>query len=235
MCLIQSSKESKVKKTTITFRVWQSSIIESESIQSIKFGCINNCMNSKQVIHFRVRTWNTTERLSAYNRCIHQAESMKFGSASTVVVIPTDYPQHDLVWSFQSIFISMRFYGIDLDVLRPRSALRRYFFMVLGLLLFIYKCESLIAYVFANPNTWKTETNIDCYWVVYIIIKCILSILFEIAVYTSTAFKWRSLWKKAEEMEHFIQFPTDFYRQLRRVNLTCMVVGFIWVNLLAIG
>ena len=160
---------------------------------------------------------------------------MELRSASTVVVIPTEYPQRDLVWSFQSIFFTMRFYGIDFDVLRPRSTLRRYFFMVLRMLLFIECCRLLILYMYINPKTWKTETSIDCYWVVYIISRCILSILFEAAVYTVAVFKWPSLWKKAEELEHLFLFPTDFYRQLHKVNLTCMVVGFIKVKLLAIG
>ena len=160
---------------------------------------------------------------------------MKFRSASTVVVTPTDYPQHNLVWSFQSIFITMRFYGIDLDVLLPRSTLRRYLFMVLRMLLFNYSCGAIAFYVHTMPSIWKKEKNTDNYLALYLISWCISCIIIEVAMYTSTAFKWRSLWKKAEEMEHFIQFPTDFYRQLRRVNLTCMVVGFIWVNLLAIG
>ena len=160
---------------------------------------------------------------------------MEIRADSTVVVIPTEYPQHDLVWSFQSIFITMRFYGIDLNVLQQRSTLRRYFVMVLGMLLLIYSCGTHVLYVYINPKTWKTEKNTDIYLALDIICWSTSTIIFQVAVYSTAALKWRSLWKKAEEMEHFIQFPTDCYHQLRKVNLTCMVVGFIGVKLLAIG
>ena len=160
---------------------------------------------------------------------------MKFRSApSTVVVIPSEYPQHDLVWSFQSIFIGMRFYGIDLDELLQRSALRRYFFTVLGISVVVYSCGTKASYVYNDPKTWKTEKHTDSYIAFDKISWCISAILCQVTVYWAATFKWRSLWKKAKEMEHLIQFPTDFYRQLRKVNLTCISVGFIWVNLIVI-
>ena len=58
--------------------------------------------------------------------------------------VASEYSERDLVWSLRPIFLAMRIFGTDLDVIRRRTVYRRCAFLVLAV--FILICISYIQF-----------------------------------------------------------------------------------------
>ena len=153
----------------------------------------------------------------------------KMGQArSSIVRIPSEY-HHDLQWSFQPIFFSMRIVGIDLTISASHSKFRRFGFLILTIFMLIFNVAATIVhhYEYEVPGNRETTT----YWVTFLK-KCTLTtsgILIPLILIPITVFKWELLWKKVCDLEHFMNFQNSVFLQLRKIAMctSAMVIGFI--------
>ena len=147
---------------------------------------------------------------------------------SSIVQIQSEY-QRDLLCSFQPIFFLMRFLGIELNVSQSYSKFRRFGFLTLAILMLIYNV--IATYLHYKLYEVSGNRGTASYWVA-LVKQCTLTasgILIPLILFAITIFKWKPLWKKVHEMEHFLNFQSNPLLQLRKTAIctSIMVIGYI--------
>ena len=127
----------------------------------------------------------------------------------------SEYTQHDLASSFRPISRALQCFGFDLDQAGPRSIFRRVAFLLvcLSLLVFICVANSLGIHQFLE---YRRDAEYAYYW--YLFSTAIVNILSELARFTTSVFKWETLWKKLQASDQYIGCPARFYAQIGKTN-----------------
>ena len=138
--------------------------------------------------------------------------------------------QHNLVWSFQPIFYSIRVLGVDLDVTQPRSKLRRYGFVMFQLSLMALVLSSALIHYF----TWDRERSQSpaSAWCGLLRhgARLMSTILFQLVFFSMTSLQWKKFWKEIEKMEQSVAFQPFFPHSLRRVIIFASAFIFTLVK-----
>ena len=127
--------------------------------------------------------------------------------------------QLDLAWSLQPVVYFTRLLGIDPDLCRPRSALRRYAFLggAVSLLLITLSANVIQLVYPEKPHDYTTENA--RFWIS--IIKrpamTLAGMILQLIVVTKSLFGWKPLWMKVRSLEQFVHFPESVLHRLRKV------------------
>ena len=142
---------------------------------------------------------------------------------------PSDQ-QLDIAWSLRPVLHSMRIFGVDLNVGRPPSTLRR---MVSSVLVILGSIPIISLMFLGLRAEWKFEklkTSDNWFRLILANLWCVVTLLVQLVVQPTVLFKWRPVWNQMVKVEQFVKFPLSSYRQLRRVSLTLTTLVFVIVN-----
>ena len=155
---------------------------------------------------------------------------------SVVEEIPSEYPQHDLVWSLRPVIYAMRISGIDLDLSQRPSVLRRWIFLTIAML----SCFTILyvnaVYFIPLLYILKSDASTkNLYLHISVLSDEIINSIFTGLTFTMIFLKWGTIWNQLQEMEKFIGFPAHFYKQIRKSIVASFIVPFILVNFASVN
>ena len=155
---------------------------------------------------------------------------MVWVAATNVEQVSSEYSQRDLAWSLKPIRRILQIYGTDLDVNQSCSIHKRRAFFALGVLIWFgfciigYEAITFFLNIFAGEITTESV-----YMVLYSMSLAISSSFSMGALLVASQFKWKKLWKKLKEVEHFSCFTVDDYSKIRKVVITLILVAILQV------
>ena len=129
-----------------------------------------------------------------------------------------------LLASLQPILCSLRFFGADLDVGFARSKLQRCGFIALAIFMLVLIVSANVINIYVKPFKHSPATRKEWCAALRKIVRVASAILFQLAFVSIVLFQWKSLWKKVQEVEHFISVPAGFSGKLRRVLRAIFIV-----------
>ena len=155
----------------------------------------------------------------------------KIFSQNTVSEIQSEN-QHNLAWSLKPIFYCLAVFGIDLDVSVARSAYRRYSFITLGIMYFVYMMALNINYHFFRTEVESFNIKSTKTWLKILkdTVTLVWDIFFPLTSFYSYFFKWKKLWKRVENLENFMNFQDNFHLRLRKFTTALAVATVVMVN-----
>ena len=144
--------------------------------------------------------------------------------------VSSEYSQRDLAWSLKPILRMLQIYGTDLEVNEARSFHKRRSFFALGVLMFFGFCCAGYTGITTVQKMFAGEISTESvYMILYIISMVIPPSLSMGALLVASQFKWKKLWKKLKEVEHFSCFTVDDCNNIRKVVITLIVVAILQV------
>ena len=148
-------------------------------------------------------------------------------TGDSIAKVGSEYPHYDLASSFRLIFRALQCFGVDLDPTGPRSTFRRVAFLLvrLSLLVFICVANSLWIHQFLE---YRRDEEYAYY--LFVFSTVIVNILSELARFTTSVFKWETLWKKLQATDQYIGCPAKFYTQIGKTNSFFIIGGLISVR-----
>ena len=153
---------------------------------------------------------------------------MKFRSVRRIVAFESQVIKYDLDWSFRPVFNSMRILGFDLNVSNRPSKCRRCGFFLLGI------CILISTSIYSTYNDRKRlydkkeQSSIFLWRNLFIISR---GIIMQAAIFTITFFKWETVRRALEELEHSICFSARIHHQTRKIHRIYVTIGLIVVRL----
>ena len=153
---------------------------------------------------------------------------MKFRSVRRIVAFESQVIKYDLDWSFRPVFNSMRILGFDLSVSNRPSKCRRCGFFLLGI------CILISTSIYSTYNDRKRlydkkeQSSIFLWRNLFIISR---GIIMQAAIFTITFFKWETVRRALEELEHSICFSARIHHQTRKIHRNYVTIGLIMVRL----
>ena len=144
-------------------------------------------------------------------------------TGDSITKVGNEYPQKDLASSFRLVFRALQCFGFDLDPTGSRSTFRRVAFLLvrLSLLVFICVTNSLSIHHFLE---YRRDAEYAYY--IYAFSTVIVNILSELARFTTSVFKWETLWKKLQATDQYIGCPAKFYAQIGKTNIV-FIIGVV--------
>ena len=154
--------------------------------------------------------------------------------------VSTEYSERDLVWSLRPLFLTMRIFGTDLDVIRRRTVYRRSAFLLLAVFILIFISYFQLSII---PNSKYILTVHQSLGVMNrfrevsntIEVKLFITarIFFDIALMSSQLvtiqLNWGNLWKKLQEMDQRGCLKTDHYIRIRKLVVISIIVIILLV------
>ena len=141
----------------------------------------------------------------------------------------------NFAWSLKPIFIWLTICtGLDFDRSEKRKNIRRWFFRVFSLLLFIFYISfnilrmagHIIEIKYFPISIHQSSESIINFlnrkiaWMLTII----LLIVFHFSLFVSAFVKWKPVWKNIKLIELNLSFDTTNYRRLRRETLVGLIL-----------
>ena len=159
-----------------------------------------------------------------------ELDNMASITATNGEQVSSEYSQRDLAWSLKPILRMLQIYGTDLEVNETRSIHKRRAFFALGVLIFFGFCYVgyIVITVFLNKYAGQISTE-SVYRILYVMSTTISFSLSMGALLVASQFKWKKLWKKLKEVEHFSCFTVDDCNNIRKVVITLIVVAILQV------
>jgi len=151
---------------------------------------------------------------------------------SEVPRVSSEYPERNLVWSLRPIFLVMRIFGTDLDVIRRRTVYRRCAFLVLAV--FILSFISYFHWEFTYPKLMtplnqSTGVNNQLEYILYNTSHIFFYIALMVAQLVTVQLNWGNLWKKMQEMDQRGCLKPDHYNRIRKF-VVILMMGAILLN-----
>ena len=144
--------------------------------------------------------------------------------------VSSEYFERDLAWSLKPILRMLQIYGTNLEVNEARSFHKRRAFSALGVLIFFSFC--CVGYIeisyWINKYAREISTK-SVYMILYRMSWITSSSLSMGAILMASQFKWKKLWKKLKEVEHFSCFTVNDYSKIRKVVITLILVAILQV------
>lgn len=139
-------------------------------------------------------------------------ESIRTGKVAGII---SECLQLNFIRSLDPIFCTLRIFGIDLEVNRPRY--RRYASVLLGTLFVLLNGVSHSYMVFKGPELfYMTRAAENVYLALHFLLTAFFSTLFILTLLLRSHFKWADLWKKLQKVEQFNHSKTSSYRKIHR-------------------
>ena len=164
-------------------------------------------------------------------------------AAKVVAKIPrvsSKYSEHDLVWSLRPIYLAMRIFGTDLDVIRRRTVYRRCAFLVLAV--FILSLTTYLELsIFSNENQLKRvyqsigvgnqfqEVSSTVGAKFFFLTTAFFVIALMLAQLVTVQLNWGNLWKKMQQMDQRGCLKTDHYNRIRQFVVISIIVTILLV------
>ena len=153
---------------------------------------------------------------------------MKFRSVRRIVAFESQVIKYDLDWSFRPVFSSMRILGIDLNVSNRPSKCRRCGFFLLGI------CILISTSIYSTYNDMKRISKMPSQKAIFVLRNLFIlsrSVIMQTAIFTITFFKWETVRRALEELEHSICFSARIHHQTRKIHRIYVTIGLIVVRL----
>ena len=159
---------------------------------------------------------------------------------SRIPRVASEYTERDLVWSLRPIFLAMRIFGTDLDVIRRRTVYRRCAFLLLAVFILIFISYFQLS-IILNSNymmrVYQSLGFINRFREVSnaIEVKLFITtrIFFDIAIMTTqlvtVQLNWGNLWKKMQEMNQRGCLKTHHYNRIRKFVVISIIVIILLV------
>ena len=151
----------------------------------------------------------------------------------TAADVSAQVARKDLGWSFRPIIYTMRIFGIDLDLTRQRSVACRRAFLVFGVSSLLCLLALNLMFYCLFPDMFELEQGLNTKYIyifIHVLSTVVCHMLIEVLVFMMVCLKWRSLWKKMEEIERVLGFPAHFHNQIRKVISFPLAALWIVVN-----
>ena len=141
----------------------------------------------------------------------------------------------NFIWSLKPIFIWLAICtGVDFDRSKKRKIIRRWFFRIYCLFLFILHISfdtvriagNIIEIKYYLNSTNQVSESIISFFNTKIawILTNIFLIVFHSSVFVSAFVKWNFLWKKIKLVQLNLNFLTTYYRRLRHETLVGLML-----------
>ena len=164
-------------------------------------------------------------------------------AAKVVAKIPrvsSEYPEHDLVWSLHPVFLAMRIFGTDLDVIRRHTVYRRCAFVLLAVFLLIFIGYLQLSIIPNGKHMMKIYQSKEVMnrirevfntieMKLFITTRVFFSIALMIAQLMIVQLNWGNLWKKMQEMDQRGCLKTNHYNRIRKFVVILMIVTILLV------
>ena len=151
---------------------------------------------------------------------------------SEVPRVSSEYLERNLVWSLRPIFLVMRIFGTDLDVIRRRTVYRRCAFLVLAV--FILSFISYFHWKFTYPKLMtqlnqSTGVKNQLGYTLYSTSLIFFDIALMVAQLVTVQLNWGNLWKKMQEMDQRGCLKPDHYNRIRKFVVILMMGAILLV------
>ena len=154
--------------------------------------------------------------------------------------VSTEYSERDLVWSLRPIFLAMRIFGTDLDVIRRHTVYRRCAFVLLAVFLLIFIGYLQLSIIPNGKHMMKIYQSKEVMnrirevfntieMKLFITTGVFFSIAIMIAQLMIVQLNWGNLWKKMQEMDQRGCLKTDHYNRIRKFVVILMIVTILLV------
>ena len=154
--------------------------------------------------------------------------------------VASEYSERDLVWSLRPIFLAMRIFGTDLDVIRRRTVYRRCAFLVLAVFILIFTGYNHFEVISQQDHIFQVYQNqgvIDQIKEVsntielqlYFTTRNIFSTALMVAQLVTVQLNWGYLWKKMQQMDQCGYLKTDHYSRIRKFVVISIIVIILLV------
>ena len=153
---------------------------------------------------------------------------------SEVPRVSSEYPERNLVWSLRPIFLVMRIFGTDLDVIRRRTVYRRCAFLVLAV--FILSLTTYLELsIFSNENQLKRvyqsigvgnqfqEVSSTVAAKFFFLTTAFFVIALMLAQLVTVQLNWGNLWKKMQQMDQRGYLKPDRYNRIHKFIVILMI------------
>ena len=204
-------------------------------------------MCQEDLAECKVKGKETIDQLIAFKKMkkCHCSVGRRASNMETKIVgeiprVSSEYPERDLVWSLRPIFLAMRIYGSDLDIIRRRTVYRRCAYLVLVIFLL-----SLFGY--SQLNMFKNEkyliqlhqtldaasqsqeafhtTKAKLIFGSYELITTLLMVTHLVTIQLN----WGNLCEKLQQMDQRSCLKPDHYNQIRKFVVILMIVTILLV------
>ena len=154
--------------------------------------------------------------------------------------VSTEYSERDLVWSLRPIFLAMRIFGTDLDVIRRHTVYRRCAFVLLAAFLLIFIGYLQLSIIPNGKHMMKIYQSKEVMnrirevfntieMKLFITTRVFFSIALMIAQLMIVQLNWGNLWKKMQEMDQRGCLKTDHYNRIRKFVVISIIVTILLV------
>ena len=155
--------------------------------------------------------------------------------------VSSEYSERNLVWSLRPIFLAMRIFGTDLDVIRRRTVYRRSAFLLLAVFILIFISYFQLS-IILNSNYTMTvyqslgfinrfrEVSNAIEVKLFITTRIFFDIALMVAQLVTVQLNWGNLWKKMQQMDQRGCLKPDHYNRIRKFVVVLMIVTILLVS-----